>query len=201
MNILEGAQKDFDSVLDSITRKDLAKMLYESEVEKEKLQKTVKVQEKQIRDLRMRINSGENIPERVTHLEQLVLPGFDSTSQNFTPKPQTIEPVEGRIKPSKAKTRYPGALLVYEMRARLQREKGITLRAKDIFAWLNREKWLLTSDSVYNMPSDMAVNQGWILPTWGTGRQESNKTFYTPRFTEKGYQYFLECIKRNGGIL
>lgn len=182
-----------------ISRKELARMIYESELENERLQSALRRQEQKILELKQRIENGENLPERVTKLEQLVIPGFCHLPEGT--QPQKKEVIGGRIKPSISKTRYPGALLVNDMRSRMLLENGINVRSRDIFRWLLREGWILQTESVHNMPSELSVNNGWILPAWGTGRKDSDKTFYTPRFTEKGYRHFLELIMQKGGIL
>lgn len=187
------------NTLENISRKDLAKMLYESELEKERLQEEVKRKDDEIQKERNRQIGQDSLSGRVAVLEQLVIPEFANLQGCEQPKANEAILVS-RISPSVAKTRYPGALLMYEVRHRLLQQRGVNIYMRDLVRFLHREGWLVTNETVHNMPTADAINNGWMLPTGSNGRARKGKCVYIPRMSERGYVKFLEILSQKGGV-
>lgn len=187
------------NVLGNISRKDLAKMLYESELEKERLREEVKRKDEEMRAERESITKQDSLPGRVAALEQLVLPGFANLKEGETPEKQERLFVN-RIRPSVSKIQYPGAMLTHEVRSRLLLEKGMNVYLRDLFRMLHRIGWIVTDNAVQKMPTAEAIGNGWLLPVACSGHQKNGKSQYHPRMTERGYEKLCELIMQKGGL-
>lgn len=187
------------NVLENISRKDLAKMLYESELEKERLREEVKRKDEEMRAERESITKQDSLPGRVAALEQLVLPGFANLKEGETPEKQERLFVN-RIRPSVSKIQYPGAMLTHEVRSRLLLEKGMNVYLRDLFRMLHRIGWIVTDNAVQKMPTAEAIGNGWLLPVACSGHQKNGKSQYHPRMTERGYEKLCELIMQKGGL-
>lgn len=187
------------NVLENISRKDLAKMLYESELEKERLREEVKRKDEEMRAERESISKQDSLPGRVAALEQLILPGFANLKEGETPEKQERLFVN-RIRPSVSKIQYPGAMLTHEVRSRLLLEKGMNVYLRDLFRMLHRIGWIVTDNAVQKMPTAEAIGNGWLLPVACSGHQKNGKSQYHPRMTERGYEKLCELIMQKGGL-
>lgn len=174
-------------------------MLYESELEKERLREEVKRKDEEMRAERESITKQDSLPGRVAALEQLVLPGFANLKEGETPEKQERLFVN-RIRPSVSKIQYPGAMLTHEVRSRLLLEKGMNVYLRDLFRMLHRIGWIVTDNAVQKMPTAEAIGNGWLLPVACSGHQKNGKSQYHPRMTERGYEKLCELIMQKGGL-
>ena len=181
-----------------LSRKDLARMLYESELEREHLAEELSsAQETSARTNR----PSTYVPDRVDRLERIVLqaiePLYSQRMKPELPKRKHSNSVSAR---SKIQRLSPGAMLIREMCQLLAEKNHINVASKNVFDWFRREGWLLSESSSFNAPSEEMQKNGWMVfsPSGTTG---GGLQYATPYVTLKGYEHFAKLLIQKGGVL
>lgn len=92
------------------------------------------------------------------------------------------------------------AMLVRQMDRLISREHGILVRSAQVFDFLRREGWLLSSPECYNAPSEESTRRGLMLAAH-SGATGAGLKYYTPYITREGYEFFSHIIIQKGGHL
>lgn len=184
--------------LSQISVKDLARMLYESETERERLAEELSSAE--TKPVHQRQYSTY-VPDRVDRLERIVLqaiePLYTERLKNEKPKRKHSSNVSAR---SRIQRVSPGAMLIREMCQMLAEKNHINITAKEMFNWFRSEGWLLSDCGSFNAPSPEMLKSGWMafLPSGTTG---GGLQYATPYVTLKGYEHFAKLLIQKGGVL
>lgn len=183
--------------LSQISRKDLARMLFESETEREHLTEQLSVAQK----TSARTNATSTyVPDRIDRLERIVLqaiePLYSQRMKSQLPKRKRTT----SIARSKMQQLSPGAMLIREMCQLLSEKNHIDVSSKRVFDWFRREGWLLSENSKFNAPSDEMKKNGFMVFSQA-GATDAGLQYFTPYITMKGYEHFSKLLAQEGGVI
>lgn len=192
-NEMERRLKNAQPDLSQITKKDLVRMLLESETECERLSKESAEKDMVIAQMKTSIPSSsvEKRMDRVEHLLMLALePLYQAKNTIEKPKPRKPAVVSAR---TLVQRKAPGSMLLRDMCQKLADERNISIRTKELFNLFRKNGWLLTDDKQFNCPSEECVKNQWMIPS-PSGLMGNGIQYYTPYVTPKGYEYFASVI-------
>lgn len=190
--------------LTKITRRDLVQMLLDSEMELEKLRKDSEEKNRIIISLQNeKMSRQANSNERIDRLEHLILLALEPLYQakNNPPVQESRRARQERIEPigKRMEKTCPGCMLVRGMSLRLRKEHNIYINSTDLYQWLRDRGYLLSDPKKCNLPSDESQKNGWMVYA-PCGTTIKGQKYYTPYITPKGYIYFAQVLKEEGGI-
>lgn len=191
--------------LTGITRKDLARMLLESETEIDHLRKESEEKDRKLSYMKERLDFVGDVRERIDRVEYLLLKALEPPCREKRKKKEK-QAVAGRTYrrsefQQTIESRSPGAMLVGRM-CRKMRADDPTLHFKTnaFFEWLRRKGYLLSTPEEFNLPSEECIKNGYMIYS-PSGTMANGVKYHTPYVTTKGYAFFYETLKKEGGLL
>lgn len=148
----------------------------------------------------MRREERLRIARRIADMPDVPLLPSDGKAERVSPKLPLRDYSIPCLTASEIRIHYRDAMLVRQMARLISREHGIIVRAAQIFSFLRREGWLLSSPDCYNAPSEESTKRGFILAAH-SGATGAGLKYHTPYITREGYEFFSRIIIQKGGHL
>ena len=189
--------------LTKITRKDLAQMLLDSETELERLKEESRGKEQTISSMKERLDRIGDVRERIDRVEYLLLQALEpARREKKEEKPLPTHRTYRRSEFQQTiESRSPGAMLVSRMCRKLRMDDALLyFKTNTLFEWLRRKGYLLSTPDKFNLPSEECLRNGYMIYN-PSGTRANGVKYYTPYVTMKGYAFFYETIKKEGGVL
>ena len=191
--------------LTKITRKDLAQMLLDSETELERLKEESRGKEQTISSMKERLNLIGDVRERIDRVEYLLLKALETSRPGKKEKEEKPVPSHRTYRRSEfqqtIESRSPGVMLVSRMCRKMRADDPfLYFKTNELFEWLRRKGYLLSTSDKFNLPSEECLRNGYMIYN-PSGTRANGVKYYTPYVTLKGYAFFYETIKKEGGVL
>ena len=191
--------------LTGITRKNLARMLLESETEIERMREESEEKERKLSYLKERLDFVGDVRERIDRVEYLLLKALEPSCREKREKKEKQAIASRTYRRSEfqqtIESRSPGAMLVSRMCRKMRADDPLlNFKTKAFFEWLRSKGYLLSTPDKFNLPSEECMKNGYMIYS-PSGTMANGVKYYTPYVTMKGYAFFYETVKKEGGLL
>lgn len=177
--------------LENLSRKQILQMALEAEEEKERLAARLAIAENRNAELQ---SSVESILPRLEQLEKRMSEP-QSVTQNEFQAPKTSGKRRPGIRPMDMRRDHPEYKSSREVLKWLKMQ-GLRIQNFEFYAFLRQNGLASSDDLTYNMPTDTAIDNGWMLPAQsGTHPNIDGRYYYTPYFSPEGMKYILSALQ------
>lgn len=195
-NEMERCLRNANPDLNQMTKKDLARMLLESETERERIDKELSEKDAVISSMKREMIAHTEIVERINRMEFILLktlePAYQEKSKAKITSPKAPVRTMSSIR-SMIQRQSPGAMVMSEVRKMLIEKHNINIRTKQLFDFFREKEWISTDKNQFNKPSEQCIDNGWMLTSL-SGTMPNGLQYYTPYVTLKGFDYFADLI-------
>lgn len=181
--------------IEGLSRKQILQMALEAEEEKERMAARLALAENRNAELQA---SVESILPRLEQLEKRMgepQAAPQPVAQTEFQAPKTSGKKRPGIAPRDLRRDYPEYKSSREVLKWLKMQ-GLRIQNFEFYAFLRQNGLASSDDLTYNMPTDMAINNGWMLPAQsGTHPSIDGRYYYTPYFSPEGMKYILSALQ------
>lgn len=177
--------------IENLSRKQILQMALEAEEEKERMAARLAFAENRNSALQA---SVENLLPRLESLEKRMDSREESAATEYRIPKGTGKKRCG-LDPRKMRKQHPEYSSSREVLKWLKAQ-GIRIKNFEFYAFLRENGFVSRDDETYNMPTDLSVENGWMLPVQsGTCQTIDGRRYYTPYFSPDGKKHILYVLR------
>lgn len=171
----------------NLSRKQILGMALEAEREKERMEARLALAESKAADM-------QDVLSRIEALE-LRMKSAPQKEETKVVVPKVVRKGKVADDPKTIRKKYPDYMSAVDTLKWL-RTQGIRIKNVEFYAFLRSNGLTSSDDSTYNLPTDMAVGNGWMIGALsGTYQKYEGRHYYTPYFSPQGRQHVLQLLR------